>query len=190
MTLFELHTHLKHAGFDRWGVSPARLYTPNSKSQTALDYLCDEMSVDGLQALAITKYDFAHEDAFNNQAPSLKVISSEDPKALSVLEVLFENNLDINAKDHHGNNALHLSNELALKQESVYLISQGIDYTASNDLEQTPFDVIPEAAEGFMLPALDKAIKSQKKPVSSSMNAISSLFNGNPVFWKPKKASR
>ena len=190
MTLFELHTHLKHAGFDRWGVSPARLYTHNRQNQTALDYLTGELSVEGLKALAITKYDFSNESAYSNKAPSLSVISSEAPETLDVLQVLFENGLDINAKDRLGNNALHLANEHALKQESIFLIGQGIDYTASNQLDQTPFDVIPEAAEGFMLPALDKAIKARKKAGFSGMNAISSLFNGNPVFSKSKKANK
>ncbi len=190
MTLFELHTHLKHAGFEHWGISPARLYTPNKNNQTALDYLCDEMSVEGLKALSITQYDFSHKKAFYNQAPSFRVIASKNSKTLEVLKVLIENKLDLNAKDKYGNNALHLSNELALKQESIYLINKGINHTCTNNLNKTPLDVIPEAAKAFMLPALNKVIKAKKKPALIRMNAISSLFNGNPIFWKQKKASK
>ena len=190
MTLFELHTYLKHAGFSHWGVSPARLYSKNEQDQTPLDFLCEQFSIEGLKALAITNYQFNNKDAYSGLSPSLKVIISENEDTINLLDVLFENGIDVNATDDHGNNALHLSNERSLKQEALYLISQGIDFTKKNEKSETPFDLIPEAAEVFMVPALNKAIKSQKKHGFAGLNAISSLFNGNPVFSKPKKASK
>jgi len=190
MTLFELHTHLKHAGFNRWGISPARLYTKNEQGQTPLDFLSDECSEQGLQALAVTKYDFSNKAAFATQSPAFNVIESEAPNAVNVLRILFDHGLRINATDHHGNNALHLACEQGLKTIAMLLIEKGIDYTSKNDLGQTAFDVIPEAAEGFMVPALNRAIKHYKKAgLAAGISAISNLFHNNPVFHKQKKAS-
>jgi hypothetical protein len=188
MTLFELHSYLKQSGFDRWGVSPVRLYSSNKEGQTALEFLSDEFSVDGLKALAATNYQFNAKEAYSQQAPSLKVITSGDPLALDVLAVLYDNGFSLNVQDQGGNNALHLANALALKQEAQFLIRYGVDYAATNHKEQNTFDVIPEAAERFMVPAINQAIKTYKKSTSSSISALSSLFHGNPVFKLAKKA--
>lgn len=189
MTLFELHTYLKNAGFERWGVSPSRIYTKNSANQTPLEYLSSNFSVDGLKALAVTNYQFDHKDAYSGEAPSLSVITSENPLAIDVLDVLFDQGLSVNLTDAQGNTGLHICCEHSLKQEAIYLISQGVNYTAKNEHGETAFDCIPVAAEGFMIPALDKAIKARKKHGFSGMKAISSLFSSNPVYQKQKKAN-
>jgi ankyrin repeat protein len=188
MTLFELHSYLKQAGFDRWGISPARLYSCNKEGQTALDFLTDNFSVDGLKALAATNYQFNTEEAYSHYAPSLTVITSGDPLALDILEVLYDNGLSINVQDENGNNALHLANALALKQEAQLLIRYGIDYAATNASNQNTFDVIPEAADRFMVPAINKAIQAYKNPAKSGLSALTSLFHDNPVFEFAKKA--
>lgn len=189
MTLFELHTYLKSAGFERWGISPARLYSKNNRQQTALEFLCSQFSIEGLAALAITKYKFNHEDAFSGESPIFSIIKSGDHRCIDLLEILFHNNMDINCRDKQGNNALHIADELALKELSMFLVNHDIDYTAKNEKQETPMDVIPEAAEGFMVPAINKAIKGRKKSSLLSMATLSSLLHGESVFQKPKKAS-
>lgn len=181
MTLFELHSYLKQAGFDRWGVSSARLYSTNKDGQTALDFLCSEFSVKGLKALSATNYQFNIEDTYSHKVPSLTVITSGNSLALDVLEVLYDNKFPINAQDENKNNALHLANSLALKQESQFLISYGIDYLAINSEGKNTFDTIPIAAERFMVPAINKTIKAYKKSSVSSLGTFSSLFHSNPV---------
>jgi ankyrin repeat protein len=190
MTLFELHSYLKQAGFDRWGVSPARLYSTNQDGQTALEYLCTQFSVSGLKALAATNYQFNATEAYSGTAPSLSVITSEDPLVLDVLKVLFDNGLAINAVDKNGNNALHLANMQALKAEVLFLISKGIDYAKENEQRQNTFDVIPEAAERFLVPAINKAIKAYKKSNTSAISALTSLFHSKAIFSVAKKSAR
>jgi hypothetical protein len=101
--------------------------------------------------------------------------------------VLFEKRIDINLIDDQGNNTLRLCNALTLKQVGLYLISKGIDFKAKNERCETPFDVIPEATEGFMVPASNKAIKARKKYGFSGIQILSKLLNGTPFFSKPKE---
>jgi hypothetical protein len=188
MTLFELHSYLKQAGFDRWGVSPARLYSTNKNGQTVLDFLCSEFSIKGLNALSTTNYQFNVKESYSHKAPSLTVITSGNPLALDILEILYDNKFPINAQDENENNALHLANSLALKKEAQFLISYGIDYLALNSDGKNTFDVIPIAAERFMVPAINKTIKAYKKSPISSLSNFSSLFYSNPLRKLSKKA--
>ena len=89
----------------------------------------------------------------------------------------FENGMDVNAVDDDGCNALHYSNAAGLKLESIYLVSQGIDYSLKNGNGETPFDIIPAAAELFMVPALNKSIKAMKKKDLNPIKALTGLFS-------------
>jgi ankyrin repeat protein len=107
-------------------------------------------------------------------------ISTDEGRALSVVDALVSNGGDVNRKDFNGRSPLHIAAHNGLSRVCEFLIQHGADINDADSIGWTPLH--HAAAEGFP-DVIDRLIAH-----GAAVNAVDRTAN-TPLFWTRKHAA-